>query len=51
MLCNVLHGVLVLGDGSGGWRGGLWRNGLWDERLGLPHAMHKQFQMVPTNLR
>lgn len=50
MFCSVLRGVLVVGAGSGGWRGGLWRSGLWDESLGLPHAIHEQFQMAPTNL-
>lgn len=50
MFCHGLHGVLVVGAGSGGWRGGLWRGGLWDERLGLPHVIHTQFQMAPTNL-
>lgn len=28
MFCHVLRDVLVVGAGSGGWRGGLWSSGL-----------------------
>lgn len=40
MFCHFFHGVLVVGAGSGGWRGGLWRNGLWDVYVCMSRVIH-----------